>query len=406
MAEELNMVNGDLDLDNIDLDDIVDGDDLASMDLSSFGEIDDTVDYPNFKVSTKSFKEFLKVAKLVCTAGGKDVVSKAVCLFVEGENLLCASTDFDVYVEMTIPLLNDHNILDEVVVIPTDILTKLTRAVPVNTVIYKKDDKFYIRLYGGDIVLETYSMMRDKFIFSDSLVSSEQISSKDLADVMKDFSPIVIAAVSPAERRIICESDRAYASYLFAIIMAKKSFTACDLKPKDINVLKSLVVNSDETLKTYHTADDVSPKRCQVVGENFKYTFLLSDAKISDSMKKSISNVVTADGVFVDFVQLYKMVEVAAELPYSTGKIGINYSDEGIKLAIKTKKDSDAIFDISGSKEGNTTPINDELIVQAKLFRVVLKSFASKSSIRLTVTKDGIGVSADDYSAAIYSEAV
>lgn len=406
MSEDLEMMGQDLDLDNMDLSDIGEGDDLASMDLSSFGEIDDTVDFPHFKVATKSFKEFLKVAKLVCTAGGKDVVSKAVCLFAEGEVLRCASTDFDVYVEMNLPLLNDHNILTETVVIPTDILIKLTKAVPVNTVIYKKDDKFYIRLYGGDIVLETYSMGSDKFIFSDLVVTSEQIAGKDLSEVMKDFSTIVTSAVSPAERRIICETDRAYASYLFAIIMAKKSFTSCDLKPKDINVLKSLVVDAEETLKTFHTADDVSPKRCQIAGDNFKYTFLLSEAKISDTMKNSIGNVVTGNGVFVDFVQLYKMVEVAAELPYSTGKIGINYSDEGIKLAIKTKKDADAIFDITGSKEGDTTPIADELIVQAKLFRVVLRSFATKSSIKLTVTKDGIGISAEDYSAAIYSEAV
>lgn len=395
----------DLDLDNIDLSEIAD-DDLSAMDLSSFGEIDDTVDYPHFKVPTKTFKEFLKVAKLVCTAGGKDVVSKAVCLFADGDNLRCASTDFDVYVEQTIALLNDHNILDEVVVIPTDILVKLTKAVPVNTVIYKKDDKFYIRLYGGDIVLETYSMGSDKFIFSEQMVKDPTMSAEDIAAVMKDFSTIVTSAVSPAERRIICEADRAYASYLFAIIMAKKSLTECDLKPKDINVLKSLLVNSEETLNVSHTDKDVTPKRCQISGSNFKYTFLLSEAKISDSMKNSISNVVTSNGVFVDFVQLYKMVEVAAELPYSTGKIGVNYSDEGIRIAIKTKKDADAIFDIAGSKEGDTTPIKDELIVQAKLFRVVLRSFASKASVKLTVSKDGIGISADDYSSAIYSEAV
>ena len=71
------MADLDLDLDSIDLDEVEEG--IDDMDLSDFGEVDDSIDYPHIKVSTKALKEFLAVAKQICSGGGRDIVSKAVC---------------------------------------------------------------------------------------------------------------------------------------------------------------------------------------------------------------------------------------------------------------------------------------------------------------------------------------
>jgi hypothetical protein len=393
----------DLDFDDVDLSS-VDDSELDNVDLSSFGEVEDTVDFPHFKVATKEFKEFLKVAKTICSAGGRDVVSKAVCLSAKDGKLVCRSTDFDVYIEQKLELMNVTNILDGEVVIPTDILIKLIKAVPVNTVIYKNGDNFYIRLYGGDIVLETYSITADKFSFLDEVEKVGTIAAVDLYSVIKDFSGVVTAAVSPQERRILFEKQKAYASYMWAIMMSSKSFQDFDLKIKDISVLKNLLLGSEEVLEVFVTKESVKIKRCVISGTKFKYSFLISDVRMSESMKDNLVSVVDAGGVFVDFISFYKMVEVAADLPYSIGKIGLNYSEDGIHLAIKTKKDKDSVFNITGSKDGEVVSLKDELIVQAKLLKIVLRSFASKSSVRLSVSEKGLGIVSDDYSAAIYSE--
>lgn len=221
---------------------------------------------------------------------------------------------------------------------------------------------------------------------------------------MKDLSPVVTAAVSPAERRIMCEDSKAYANYMWAVLMVSKPFSSMDLKVKDIQVLKTLTVDLDTTLKVHRTTADVKTARCVIEGEDFKYAFLVSDMALSESMKNNIDEVVGADGVYIDFLQLYKMIEVASELPYAIGKVGLNYSDEGILLGIKNKKGADALFDISGSKEGSTAPLKEELVVQAKLLKIVLRSFASKSSVRISLSKNGLGIVSDDYTAAIYSE--
>lgn len=398
MAEDLN-----LDLEDVDLDDVESG--IDTMDLSDFGEVDDTIDYPHIKVSTKALKEFLKVAKQICSAGGRDIVSKAICLKADGDKLLCKATDFDVYVEQKLELLNTENVLTDVIEVPTDIIIKLTKAVPVNTIIFKKDDEYFIRLYGGDMSLEVYTFPEEKFTFSDETDKVTDISAEDLYGAMKDLTPVVTAAVNPAERRVLCEDEKAFANYMWAIIMVNKPFAKFDLKVKDLSVLKTLIMDKkEENIIVHRTKEDNKTVRCVLEGSDFKYAFLVSEVSMSESMKDNITTVVTNEGVFVDFVQLYKMVEVASDLPYAIGKIGINYCDDGISVNIMTKKGADNKFTISGNIEGDLTPLAEDLVVQAKLLRVVLRSFASKSSVRLTVSDKGLGILSDDYSAALYSE--
>lgn len=401
MADEKDI---NLDFDGVNLDGLDDDPELAGMDLSAFGNVDDTIDKPHLKISTKVFKEVLKVAKTICAAGGRDVISKALCLRSEGDKVVCSMTDFDVYLQVKVERLNMENILDEAVVVPTDILIKLIKAVPVNTIIFKDGDTLKIRLYGGDIALETYNVDVSKFDFKDPVHKVSSVASKELYSTMKDFTPIVTAAVAPTERRIVCEPNKAYAFYMWGIMCSEKTYADMDLKVKDIGVLKTLTVNLDEDLDVSRTDEGVKVVRQVITGQNFSYAFLVSDSKVSETLKEGIGSVVTKDGVYVDFIQLYKIVEVASELPYAIGKVGFNYVDDGIGLTVKTKKGGDSPFVLNGSKVGNTTPLSEELVVSAKLLRTFLRSFATQSSVLLTLSPKGMGISCDDYMSAIYPE--
>lgn len=390
------------DFDDLDLD--VD-ESLSSADLSDFGEVDDSVDYPHIKVATKAFKEVLKVAKLISATGGRDIISKSVCLIPDKDNgkLICRATDFDSYVEKTVELLNVDNVLTESVQVTTDILIKLSKATPVNTIIYKKDDTFYIRLYGGDMVLETNSFADNKFEFSDKVDKKSTFTSIDFYSMIKDLSTVVSSAVNPVERRIVCQPNFSYASYMWALVQVVKDFGNFDLKIKDINILRSLLLNkSEEPVSFYKTEDSNPVQRGVIEGDDFKYAFLLSDTTPTALIDK-VKSVSTDSGVFVDFIQFYKMVELAAELPYATGRISLNYNDEGIEVVLFTKKGNNT-FTISGSIEGTPSPLAKPFEVQAKLLRVVLRTFATKSSIKLSIDKEGLGIGADDYQAFLFKE--
>lgn len=397
------MADMNLDLESVDLDDI----NLEDIDLSDFGEVNESIDMPHIKVSSKQLKEFLKVAMKVCSSGGKDIVSKAVCLCYNGDGRVVGyATDFDVYVQQSFECLNVENILTEHIIIPTQTLVKLCSAVPTNTLLYKKDDKFFIRLFGGDMEVETHNMSLEKFQFNEAVSRIDTVPALSLYSTIKDFGPVITAAMNPAEKRLLVEEGGAYASYMFSILKTEAIKGKYDLKTKDIDVLKILTVNKkEEDLVVYKTTDESSVSRVVIEGTDFKYAFLVSESSVSPTLKDNMEKVVGESGVFVDFIQLYKMIELASELPYAIGKVGINYTDSGIRLDIKTKKGDSNTFEISGSPEGGIAPLDKELVVQAKLLKIVLRSFASQASIRVSVSADGLGIKAGDYSGVLYSEA-
>ena len=102
---------------------------------------------------------------------------------------------------------------------------------------------------------------------------------------------------------------------MWAILIASKQFSELDLKIKDISVLKNSYSRFRRSSTVYKTKPDVKTERCVIEGEKFKYAFLVSDITFFESMKDNINEVIVEDGVYIDFIQLYKMIEVASELP-------------------------------------------------------------------------------------------
>ena len=386
-----------LNLDDVNLDE-----DLGDMDLSGYGEIDLDISEPHFKLSSKDFKEVLKIAKAISGTTGKDPASKALCMIPDDIGVLhCYSTDFDVFLCKDIVILNAENILKEPVIVSVDTLIKLAKAVPSSTVIYRKEENYYIRLYGGDMILETVNFPVDRFIFSDPITESGVIESKDLYLTMKDFSSVVTSAVSPDERRIMMSEDRAQVVYLWSVILSKKAYQPMDLKVKDINILKALLVNIDEPLKISYTNEEVQTKRAVIQGNGFSYSFLISDKKLDVDQEKLVTDIIGKSGVYVDFLQLYKTIELASELDYAVGKVGMSYDSDSIVIGIKNKKGDDSMFTLKGNTEGKLNKFKGELEVQAKLLKVILKTFATSTSVRVTLSDKGISVKNDDYEAVI-----
>ena len=109
-------------------------------------------------------------------------------------------------------------------------------------------------------------------------------------------------------------------------------------------------------------------------------------------------------GVHVDLVQLYKLVEVASDFPHSTGKVGLKVLDDGIQVIMKTKKGQNCEFMVSGSASVKDSAYDKEIVVQAKLLRILLRTFASESSVKLVINPKGLGISSASYVAALFPE--
>ena len=392
----------DFNVDVFDMEDL-DANLIDDLDLNDFGTVEEEINQPHIKLSTKEFKEVLKVAKSVIATSAKDIISKSLCLVREGDKVRALATDFDVFYEGTLDLLNTENIIEEPIVFPVDVMIKLIKAVPSFLVILKDDEGYKLKLSGGEVPLEVHSLDADKFKCQDKFVKeSRAMTTTHLHNIIRDFSHLCFSAVSPQERRVVL-GDKAIATYMFSGIMANGDYPVMDLKIKDMNILKQLLPMVEEELEFYDTQDAKVPRK-MVVSSKYKFTFLVSNQSANEGMVQGINALDFNNGVYIDFLQLYKLIELSSELNYSLGRVGLNVDPTGsVKLAFKTKKGKDTMFNLDGSIEGQVVELDKELEIQAKLLKVLLKSFAKESTIRVNVLQDALILSSDNYNSVIFS---
>lgn len=386
-----------------------DGDiaELANLDLSDFGEADVEINEPHFKVSTKELQNLLRVTKAVCSGAGKDIASKGICLQAEGDYVVAKSTDFDVYLTYKLDKLNEENVLTDPVVINANVLEKLSKALPAQCIILKKEEEgvenYYIRLYGGNFVLETIPIDVEKFTYKDE---KEKIGSVDAQDVMaalRGLSGIASAAQSPTEKRVLCFKEAAFCSYLFSGIELKRPFVPCDFKTKDVAVLKALLNSNTEVLTAYSSKEGTVP-RVTLEGAKFSYTFLVSESDNISPMKERIETTNYTSGVYVQWLTLFKLAELSSSLSYSTGKVMLNYSDDkALEFTLCTKK-TNSLFRMSDGVEGDVKPLKESITIQASLLTLILRSFSDKTAVLIGLSDKGISISSDEYRALVATE--
>ena len=119
--------------------------------------------------------------------------------------------------------------------------------------------------------------------------------------------------------------------------------------------------------------------------------------EVKDSFKDSNGSMV------VDFLQLYKMTELAADLPYSTTKISLNYDGPALKFTILTHKDTNADFHID-SASGSCNSLASPVIIQAKLLRLLLRGFQAFPQITISLSSKGIEVKSEVFSSLLVAD--
>lgn len=395
----------DFEKDNLEsLDDLTIEDDdldLDSVDLSQFGEVHEEINDPHIKFSTKAFINVLKALRQVCQTSGRDVISKSFLIKANGGKIIIKATDFDTYYQTELECLNTENVCDDAITIPLDVIMKLVNVLPASTIILKRDGSYYIHLVGGDMVLETYTVDVTKFDLADEFEDKGSIAAPALSVILRDFGSLAMAALNPSDRRICFSSEDAVAAYTYSVIRNEGQFADFDLKIKDVKVLATAISGSDEVLKVSGSVNSKA-KRVKISGEKFSYAFLVSDIKANEKLVTTCKDVILKPGVYVDYVQLSRLVRVAYELQYSVGKVNINYDEsDNLVLEIQTKKQASSIFRLAGSRFGDIKPLAKPLVVQAKLFYTLLNSFRNESSVNIILSEKCLGIKTDNYSGAL-----
>ena len=370
---------------------------IEELNLNDYGSLDVEIKEPHMKISTKEFSEALKIAKSVLSSNSKDLISRSVLLKIENGVLYLYCTDFDIYLKLKLNVLNTENTLSDTVIFPLDSMMQLLKAVPSTTIISKKEDSYYINLVGGNVILETHTVDESKFKFTDNMnISDKTINSSDLYNIIKDFSPLVSSAISPSEKRIVF-SNKVISTYMLSSISADLDLPELDLRVKDMTILKQLTnLEKEEELSIYFGSNG----RCAIKGENFNYTFLTSDLKTNKTLLDILDKQDYSNGLYIDYLSFYKLIELSAELNYSTGKVLVSIREDACEVTFKTRKGNDSVLTLEGLKEGTVNPIEKE--VQSKLLRILLKSFTGESQVKVNLSEESLVITSDKYKGVLF----
>jgi len=378
--------------------------DLDQDNLDGFGEINVDVAFPHVCVKTSDINRFLRGAALLANSVGRDVISRSVSFVVSGDSLVARSTDLDSFLECSLPIQNTKNLLSSPQhgwSIQLDVLLKLVKAAATNLIFFHSDDKLHVRLACGDIGVETLGVSSDKFTCPGDFRAIANVQAASMSDVLKALSPIAIAASTPNERRIYIRDGVAFSSHLWAAISHETDLPDGEIQAKDSLILRHLLTSCTGTVSILETADSLL--RVCYSASQFKYFTIKSNLSSQNSLFSQLSSI-PSSGIYLDLRQLFKTISLSSDLPYSIGKFGVNYSQGCVTFTIKTKQSEDSVFNLSGSQEGPTKPLSKEVALQAKLVKLLLQSFRSSASIKVSVTKDGFYLSSESINAACFVE--
>jgi hypothetical protein len=389
---------------DVDLDTLLG--DMDSGSLANFQEDDTKVDFPHIKVSTKKFLDALKISNILSQGSGRDVVARAVGIQVQNGKLAVLLSDFEMFVKKELELINTDNFLEDFISINLPIISKLVKACPSVLTIYKNGDKFYIRLVGGDIVLETITVGKDQLeqpeIETKKLKSIGVLNTTEVMKAIKNLFVIAAVAVTPAQRRVYFKDKEISSTFLYCSARYKSAQTLpeFDLSIKDIKILYILSqgTESPELKVSMHK------KRVMISGTDFSYGFEKSEFKPSQQMIDSMDGILSEEPLNILANQLNISAELATSLVYSLARMDFNYTSEGkIEFIMKTKR-NDGNFVLVSEGNSKHTPFEKPVSIQSGLLKDLLKVFSQQTSLSMTLTPNGVGLSCGNYDAVLYTE--
>lgn len=221
--------------------------------------------------------------------------------------------------------------LDDIIFIEYLFLQKIQKFLPSKTLIYKKEDKFYIRLKTGDLeLLNTYLLDADaKRLPSQFKVLDEVVANLEptrTSRVLTSLGKLLKFESDAAHKQLHTEdglttfnSSFVKASATLGKVEDKTCMTNSPLTPKVIDYLLRAcqLISTDTHIKFYKTDSPLT--RYAICFDNYTMITNFPESKI-DPMLKQVLNVET-DLFTIDYPKLVFQLSYATSITYAKGVI-------------------------------------------------------------------------------------
>lgn len=395
-----------------DLEDIESLDDLLGAESDVTTKEEDVFDYgdiehPHIIVKSSEFNHILKVSSILRHGISKFTKASSVGIeVVDGHINFHLSNGSDIFYNYKTDLVNSDNLISGFFSLSSTVLATVARAFPSLIVIYKKEERYFIKLVGGDVELSETDALREEL--SDSNFDNYKdygVIYDSLNNIIKKFHPLVSSSPVSMHRKIYFD-DGAYVLFLQGACQYVKS----DKIPKfnlGLKESKLLYYMLDYHKNGEYKVSKFENNSIMFEGENFSFSIAYEAKRISKfgDLLSAVNTIHEyGDYNYVDTSQLLNILFMSVSLPHSISIVEFNYNDGGnITCKMRTKK-SDSVFELKGEAVSDVKPLGNNIAIQSMIIKSFINSFSSDSNLGVVLSDTGVGLKSDDYKGAIFVE--
>lgn len=280
-------------------------------------------------------------------------------------------------------LLGDINeMLNEYISIPLIIFQKLAKLMGNKILIYKKDNNYYIRLQNGDLLLDVYKANENIIFFpSEPEEKIAELKIDNIGNIIDSILPLLNTEISVENKRINFTGEKVYFNSSSYYIESTQNTPRMSLSLKDAEFISKLnKYYKNETLLIFNTKSNLP--RLFIRIDKVEFEFINSISSISDILIEQIKNTLIPVEISLNYLDLYKVVNLATTLPSSTGNIKLYYSTDKLIVEIYSIKGVSS-FKIPIDKLNISLITEKEITLRASVLKKLLLSFSKSEKIKL-----------------------
>ena len=347
-------------------------DDFFSIDTLNTDSFDDSFsesvassEAPYWNVETARLSLFLSLSALFSWKSGIDLTSKSVCLSLGQDNstLICNSTDFDTYLEFSIPIKSD-NPIRETLIFQTTTFIKLIK-LSSKTLTIKYDGSPSVLIMGQWIPIESITV-NTSFVNKDPLRFIGSYITPNISDII----PMLSSASIPKDRNILFCDGMVQTTQLWSVLQRKAPYLEYPfiLTSREATILKSISSDTQE-VKIYITESDIP--RIVVETSIAKLWFI---HRKPESIPSLLPN--QNFSLEVESQILVRLTNLSESLPNSNGYLEFTYTKENGLSITYCSKIGDTVFPIESTVDGEAETLSESFI-QTKLLKPLLKTLGN-----------------------------
>ena len=284
---------------------------------------------------------------------------------------------------------NSNQMLQGVFSIPLITLQKIVRLMGNKVLFYLTETNLCVRLLDGDLNLDIRTPNLDRLTLPGKVTDKlAELSLDNFGSIVSATLPIMNAEIKGDTRKISFTGEKAYYQSPFYYMESEIKTPSLVLKARDAEVISkiySIRRYRGKTLQLFKIEAYVD--RVKMILDNIEYIFISGNASQSNLMQTQLQRILKNVEAEVEYDRLNRLVNLAVNLPNSTGQITFEFSDSDLRVTLSSNR----------GKSNFKLPIEKRT---EHLFRkpVSVKAEPMKRLLSSFNNLDKIGIAFTDYS--------